>query len=271
MGRVPRTSTHALPAVVAALTLALAGCSTGGDDTSQEAAAGGGAPAGVARADAASHGTAPVPGITVEGSARITGHPDTLTATVGVEVERPTVQEALDAGNAGAQRVIDAVREAGVAEEDVQTAQFQVHPRYEQQPSDEPVIRGYLVSNLLEIRVRDVDRAGEVLAAATEAGDQDARVQGIRFSLEDNDALVAQARDQAFADARARAEDYARLAGRELGAVVSIDETFTPAVPSEQFAGEAAALDEARAGAPVPVRPGQQEVEVRVTTVWSLG
>lgn len=259
--------------LLAALALVVTGCSTG-DGGTADMESSGSAQAGVAvdtRAAAAPlRDDAPAPGITVEGSGRITGQPDTLTATVGVEVERPTVQEALDAGNTGAQQVIDAVTGAGVADEDIQTARFEVHPRYDHRPGqDEPEIRGYLVTNMLEVRIRDVDAAGEVLAAATEAGGGDARVQGIRFSLEDNEALVAQARERAFADARGRAEDYAQLAGRELGALVSVDETFTPSPPSEQFAGEMA-LDDAEA-AGVPVRPGEQEVEVRVTTVWSLG
>lgn len=259
--------------LLAALALVVTGCRTGADDTTDADAPE--SQAGVAvdsRAAAAPlRDDAPAAGITVEGSGRISGQPDTLTATVGVEVERPTVQEALDAGNAGAQQVIDAVIGAGVAEEDIQTARFEVHPRYDQGPGQEaPVIRGYLVTNLLEVRIRDVDAAGEVLAAATEAGGGDARVQGIRFSLEDNEALVAQARERAFADARGRAEDYAQLAGRELGALVSVDETFTPAPPSEEFAGEAV-LDRAAPAARVPVQPGEQEVEVRVTTVWSLG
>lgn len=259
------------PMALATLALVVAGCSTGADGTDDAAVSQAQAAPESLAGPAPARDDAPVPGITVEGSGRLTGQPDTLTATVGVEVERPTVQEALDAGNTGAQQVIDAVTEAGVAEEDIQTARFEVHPRYDHGPGqDEPVIRGYLVTNLLEVRIRDVDAAGEVLAAATEAGGGDARVQGVRFSLEDNEALVAQARERAFADARARAEDYARLAGRELGALVSVDETFTPSPPAEQFAGEAV-QDTASRAAEVPVRPGGQEVEVRVTTVWSLG
>lgn len=256
---------------LAVLALVVTGCSTGtdGTDGTDAMSRAQGAPGSLA-APAPARDDAPVPGITVEGSGRITGQPDTLTATVGVEVERPTVQEALDAGNAGAQQVIDAVAEAGVAEEDIQTARFEVHPRYDHGPGqDEPIIRGYLVTNLLEVTIRDVDAAGEVLAAATEAGGGDARVQGIRFSLEDNEALVAEARERAFADARSRAEDYARLADRQLGALISVDETFTPSPRPEQFAGDV--LEEAAPAADVPVRPGQQEVEVRVTTVWSLG
>lgn len=270
-----RTSLHARTVItLGVLALVVTGCRTGTDD-SADAEVADAAPVGVAAdtlaAPAPTRGEAAAPGITVEGSGRISGQPDTLTATVGVEVERPTVQEALDAGNEGAQRVMDAVTATGVATEDVQTARFDVHPRYDHGPGQEaPVIRGYLVSNLLEVRIRDVDAAGEVLAAATEAGGGDARVQGIRFGLEDNDALVAEARERAFADARSRAEDYARLAERELGALVSVDETLTPAPPAERF-GDDMALEEAAAAADVPIQPGEQEVEVRVVTVWSLG
>jgi uncharacterized protein YggE len=259
---------------LAAAGLLAAGC-TGdtADGGSDAVGVGGGGPSadGAAVAAAGPGGwSVPAAGITVEGTGRISGRPDTLTVTVGVEVERPAVDEAIAAANEGAQAVIDAVTGAGVDADDVQTARLEVYPRYDDGPGrSEPTIAGYTVTNLLEVTVRDIDAAGEVLGAATDAAGGDARVQGVRFGLEDNQGLVDQARERAFEDARARAQDYAELAGRELGAVVSIAESFTPAGPIEQFA-EAGGLDVDTSGAAVPIQPGQQEVQVRVTTVWSF-
>ena len=272
----PRIRLTTLVGTAIVLALALVACSDGdGDGGGGSGSAEVGARSGSFAAQGVAQGptrdgAAPAPGITVQGTGRVSGQPDTLTATVGVEVERPDVQAALDAARAGAQRVIDAVVDAGVAEEDVQTAEFDVHPRYEE-PSrgSPPAIRGYLVRNLVEVKVREIDRAGQVLAAATEAGGEDARVRGVRFSLEDNTQLVAQARDRAFADARSRAEQYAQLAGRGLGALVSVEETTTPSPPAARFAeGGEVAGDAATTS--VPIQPGQQEVRVRVTAVWSM-
>lgn len=259
-------------AVLAAGVLLLAACSA---DGTRDDATGASGTAGGIRADAAaltlaqsggSPGT-PAPGITVVGTGRIAGEPDTLTTTVGVEVERDAVDDALTDANEAAQRVIDAVREAGVAEEDVQTREFSVQPRYDYPPQGQPILRGYAVTNLVEVKVGDLDRAGEVLTAATEAGGDDARVQGVQFALEDNDALLEQARARAFEDARLRAEQYARLAGRSLGPLVSLSEQLSTPPRVEQFEEGVAADSAARA---VPIQPGQQEVQVQVTAIWSL-
>ena len=84
------------------------------------------------------------------------------------------------------------------------------------------------------------------------------------FSLEDNDALLAAARDEAYAEARDKAEQYARLAGKELGAVVSISEDVQQHEPPMPYArAEAAASD-------VPIAPGSTEVSVRVEARWEM-
>ncbi|MBW3562701.1 MAG: SIMPL domain-containing protein [Actinobacteria bacterium] len=258
-------------AVLAAFALLVGGCAATGDDgdgargTTGERSGGARAAAFVQPGDESPPSVAD--GITVIGTGRITGAPDTLRTTVGVEVERDGVDTALAAANEAAQRVIDAVRDAGVAEEDVQTREFSVEPRYDHPNNGQPVLRGYVVRNLVEVKIREPDRAGDVLTAATEAGGDDARVRGVRFALEDNDALLDAARERAFEDARSRAEQYAELAGRGLGPLVSVSEHLSTPPPAEHF--DAGAAREAAPGA-VPVQPGQQEVQVQVTAVWTL-
>ena len=213
-------------------------------------------------------------GITVIGTGRISGEPDTLRATVGVEVERTSVQEALNAANAAASRVTSTLREQGVEEQNIQTTEFSVRPRFAEppvqpapgEPQGETEIRGYIVTNLVEVKVRDLERVGEVLQAAVEAGGDAARVQGVRFTLEDNEELLQAAREAAFADARRRANHYAQLADRELGSLVSLSEeaeSETPR-PMEGAAAEGAAAQS------VPMMPGEEEVTVRITAVWAF-
>ena len=248
----------------AALTLSACAASTGTASTTGTADVAGGGQA--ATTDAGAVGDA-AHGITVTGEGRVSGTPDTLTATVGVEVTRSTVQQALDETNTAAGKVIDAVKQAGVAAEDIQTRNVSIQPRYEQPgPDKTPVITGYTVSNLVEIKVRALDRAGEVLQAAAGAGGDATRVQGVTFSLEDNQQLLSSAREQAFTDAKQKAEQYASLAGRSLGALVSVSETTNSTVPRPYYdttagAGEAASM---------PIEPGQQEVSVQVTAVWAM-
>lgn len=206
--------------------------------------------------------------ITVIGTGRLKREPDMLRATVGVEIESDSVDAALSATNQAARRVIDAVHAVGVARADIQTREFRVQPGYDHSAHGTPVLRGYVVRNLVEINVRDLDRVGEVLAAATEAGGNDARVHGVQFELEDDAAVLVAARERAFADARSRAEQYAQLARRELGPLVSLSEDVPPSPHVEQWDGVGTYV--ATAGGPVPVQPGRLEVVVRVTAVWSL-
>lgn len=225
---------------------------------------------GVALASAAVGGSADgalAAGITATGTGRVTGQPDTLRATVGVEVRRDRVDDALTAANDAAQQVIDTLTGEGVAEQDIQTVDVSVRPEYgDQTDGSQPRITGYVATNLLQVRLSDLAGAGAVLDTAVRAAGDAARLQGVSFSLEDNQELVRAARERAFADARTTAEQYAELAGVELGGLVSVAEISSAPPPAADVATEAFAGDSA-----VPIQPGQQQVSVSVTTVWSFG
>ncbi|HUH07856.1 MAG TPA: SIMPL domain-containing protein [Egibacteraceae bacterium] len=209
----------------------------------------------------------PTEGITVTGVGRASGRPDLLVVTLGVSVTSPTVQEALDGANEAADAVLQVLDERGVAEDDIQTRDFSIHPQYEYPENQPERIVGYAVNNLVEVKIRQIEEAGGLLDAAAAAAGDAARVHGVRFEIEDTDALAAQARDQAFADARVRAEQYAEAAGRALGALVSVSEVSAPS-PGPVFEDQAAAP--AQRDADVAISPGTQEVAVHVTAVWQL-
>jgi len=223
-------------------------------------------PAALPLAAAVPTGDTPIQGITVSGDGRVSGTPDVLRVTVGVSVTRDNVQAALDAANQAAEGLMATLREQGVAPTDIQTRDFAVQPEFQYPEGARPMITGYTVRNTLEVKLRDLPRIGEVLDAAVRAGGDAARVEGVAFALEDNVALLEQARDAAFAQARAKAEQYARLADRPLGALLSVSEVSTPLPPVVPFDEVARAES-----APIPIAPGQQEVTVTVTAVWALG
>jgi uncharacterized protein YggE len=201
-------------------------------------------------------------GISVAGEGSVSGRPDVLRFTVGVEVTADTVDAALTEANETAQRMIGMLRQRGVAEEDLQTASVQVHPRYGERGEQ---ISGYVVGQDLQVKVTDLAAAGGLITAAVEAGGDAARLSGLAFALEDNDALLAAAREQAYAKARAKAEQYARLAGKELADVVWIAEDVhqSDPMPFARAAAEAATAD-------VPIVPGSTEVSVRVEARWEM-
>lgn len=202
-------------------------------------------------------------GVQVQGVGTATGTPDVLRVTVGVETSGPTVDEALESANAAARRVLDALRAAEVADRDVQTVNVQLYPRYDHNGA---AITGYVAHQDLAVTLRDLDVAGGTVTAAVEAGGDAARLQGVSYALDDDTALQAQAREQAFADARRRAEQYAVLAGRELGDLVWVREQVHPSdhVP-------VAEADAAGGGTAVPIAPGSTEVTVTAEVRWSLG
>lgn len=205
-------------------------------------------------------------GITVSGAGQASGVPDVVRVTVGVRVVRETVDEALDAANAATERVLTALDDAGIAAEDRQTRDFSIMPEYGgDSPEGGPQIVGYAVSNLVEAKIRDVDGVGAILTAVAEAGGDDTRIQGVSFALENDGEQVAAAREAAFEDARARAEQYAQLAGVSLGGLIGItDVTVSSPRSAETLGAEAATADA------VPIEPGTQQVTVSVTVRWAL-
>ncbi len=125
---------------------------------------------------------------------------------------------------------------------------------------------GFDVYQSLSVRLRNLPDAGKAISDAAEAGGDATRINGISFEIENSETLLKQARDAAFADAKAKAEQYARLAGRDLGRVVQISENNNGSAPIPYGGGRAeAAMDSS-----VPIQPGTQQVSVASTVVWEL-
>ncbi|WP_346621797.1 SIMPL domain-containing protein [Blastococcus montanus] len=200
-------------------------------------------------------------GVRVAGVGSAAGVPDVLRVMVAVESTAPTVEQALQDADAAARRVLDALADLGVAERDVQTVDLQLHSR--SRPDGEQA-DGYVARQTLAVTLRDLEEAGATIGAAVEAGGEAARLQGLTFALEDDTALREQARDEAFADARRVAEQYAELAGRELGRLVSVEEQAEAAGP-----GPVPLAETADAGS-VPLAPGTTEVTVTAHVRWAL-
>lgn len=213
---------------------------------------------------AATTATDPDVGVHVTGLGEVTGRPDVLRFTVGVEVTADTVDEALTQANAAAKRLLGTLRDRGIADEDLQTAGVQVFPRYDDQGRR---VTGYTVGEDVNVTVRDLDAAGETISAAVGAGGNAARLSGVTFALEDDEELLAAARERAFAQARAKAEQYAVLVGRDLGEVLSVRETLQPSGPVPYGARAESA---AGAASDVPLAPGSARVTVAVDVRWAL-
>lgn len=201
-------------------------------------------------------------GVEVQGVGTATGTPDVLHVTVGVEADGTTVGDALGAANDAATKVLDALGGADVADADLQTQNVHVYPRYDGNGQD---ITGYVAGQDVAVTLRDIGRAGATIGAAMAAGGDAARLQGVAYEVDDDAALRSQARELAYADARATAEQYAKLAGRELGDVVLVQEQLSSSGPVPMAASDSAGTAEA-----VAIAPGTTDVTVTVEVRWSL-
>jgi uncharacterized protein YggE len=196
--------------------------------------------------------------ITVVGEGSVLAAPDTLRLYAGVEVRRSSAADAFEAARAAAARLTEALGRAGVAARDVTTVELSLGPEYEAYPK----VAAYRAAQGVEAVVRDVGpyagRADHVIDTVAGVGEE-ARLNGVAFELSDPAAALAEARERAFRDAAAKAAQYAALAGRPLGRVVSVSE-LREAPPQPMRA--AAMVAEAGASVSPGMRPVTVFVEV---------
>jgi uncharacterized protein YggE len=201
--------------------------------------------------------------VTVVGAAEVEAAPDRATVSAGVDTQSETAAEALAAHSAAMTRVFAALEAAGIDRRDMQTSNLQLGAVWEPYRDGEqpPRVIGYQASNMVTVRVRDVTAVGAVVDAVATAGAN--RLNGVGFELSDPRAALDKAREQAVADARARAELYAGAAGVTLGPVLAISEVTAPAQP---FFARAADTMQA---AP-PVAEGTVALRAEVRMVFAL-
>ena len=202
--------------------------------------------------------------ITVTGTAEIEAVPDLATITAGVETRGADAAAALAANSTAMASVHEALEQAGIALRDIQTSQLNLSPVYDNQPSDAnapPDVVAYSASNMVTIRVRNVSGLGAAVDAITGAGAN--RLYGINFDVSDPRPALDRARQSAVADARAKAELYARAAGVTLGPLVTLSESAGGPSPAPYRAK----MD--MAAAP-PIAAGTVTLDTQVEMVFAI-
>jgi uncharacterized protein YggE len=213
--------------------------------------------------------TGDVANIMMTGTGEATGVPDQLTFDLAVSTSGSDVSSALHRASSTTRHVLQAVQAQKVARKDLQTTGLSISPVYDYSGSGPAVITGYSVTENVSVLVRSLPSAGRTITAAVQAGGNAVRLHGVRLQIGDEDALLKQARDDAIADARTKAEQYAAAAGRGLGDVTSIREVQGSGrviVP----ATFRASADAAVTGGSVPIRAGSAHLHVTVKVIWSF-
>lgn len=209
----------------------------------------------------------PPPAISVSGEANVSVAPDLAQVEGGVTSEARTAREASDANNAAMGKVLLALKGAGLDEKDYQTSRLALQPQYAQtgpNRSGPPQITGYRASNRVIIKVRDIAKVANVIDTLVTAGANE--IGGINFIVTQASKALDEARTKAVADARRKAEIYAKAAGVTLGDPISIIEEG--AAPPPVFRGKLAAP--MAANAPTPVAPGEELLSITVNVTWAI-
>jgi uncharacterized protein YggE len=202
--------------------------------------------------------------ITVSGSGKVTVVPDVARVTLGVTITESTVKAARSSAARSMTDIIAAVKALGVADADIQTSGLSLYPQYA--PGSSSRITGYQISEQVTVTIRDLDKAGDVVDAATAKGAN--AVNGISFELADPAKAMNDARGAAVAAARASAQAMATAGGVSLGSVVSMtDSTVSMPYPINYGMASGAALD----AAATPVKAGTQDVSVVIQVVFAIG
>lgn len=149
--------------------------------------------------------------------------PDIATVTAGVVTQGPDAAAALRENAQRMERVLAALKRAGVADRDIQTANIALTPQYRYGENVPPTITGYQATNNVSVRFRDIGRAGAILDALVSTGAN--QISGPELTLDDPQAAMDEARLDAMKTARARAELYARAAGLTVRRILQISES----------------------------------------------
>ena len=210
-------------------------------------------------------------GIWVSGQGKATVVPDIAILRLGIESQEATVAEAPAAAAAAMGEVMTVLTDKDVAEPDIQTQYFNIRQitRWDDEEGQEIVI-GYRVTNVVSAKIRDIEKVGAIIDAVAVAGGDLARIDSIGFFIDDLSVYYEEAREKAMADAEAKAEQMAELAGIELGKPTYISECIQMPPPIYPRAEFGMAPVPAPALPETPISPGEMEISLIVQVAYAI-
>jgi uncharacterized protein YggE len=192
--------------------------------------------------------------------------PDIAIISAGVVTRAPTAAAAIQQNSARVERMLAALRRAGVEERDIQTSSINLNPDYHYEENRPPRLIAYQATNTLNIRFRDIANSGRILDALVAEGAN--QINGPTLTLDRPEAALDEARTNAIARGRARAELYARAMGMRVVRVVSVSESGGYAPPPPMPMAERAMA--VGGAADTKIVPGEQKLQVTLAIVFEL-
>ena len=192
--------------------------------------------------------------------------PDVAIISAGVVTRAPTAGAAIQENSVRMDRVLAALKRAGVADRDVQTSSISLNPEYRYQENRPPELVAYSASNQVSIRFRDIRSSGKILDALVAEGAN--QINGPTLTIDKPESALDEARVNAVANGRARADLYARALGKRVVRVVSVSEgggNYYPPPPMPMAERSMAAQV-----ADTKIVAGEQKLQVTVSMVFEL-
>ena len=213
-------------------------------------------------------GTAPQPRtLSVNGNGTVYLTPDIAYIYIGVHTDDPTIASAVNNNNTQTQALVDALKNAGIAGEDIQTSNFSVYssPQYDKVTGASTGVTSYSVDNTVYVTVRDLGKLGTLLNTAVSAGANN--INSITFDVADKTAAMAQARTKAMANASSLASELAQTAKVTLGEIQTVTYSDNSPTPYGYGMGGGGA---AAPNASVPIQPGLTQITVMVSVTYTI-
>lgn len=221
--------------------------------------------------------------ITVQGSAEVFAVPDIAEFVFNVTAEKNTVGEAQKEVTDKVTKVLERLGDLDIEEEDIKTINYDSYPRYEYQLTDrcvpsvdgdcdrERVLVGYELSHQVRVKLRDLDKSGDVLQTLGDAGVSN--ISGPNLQIDDPDALEAEAKKEAIADAKVKAKQLAEELDVRLGKVISFSDSdggFVPYLAETRAMNASFDMAEESGFAAPKIPSGQNEIIANVTITYRI-
>ena len=221
-------------------------------------------------ASAMAQATVPVIGGTrldINATGEVTRVPDLAIISAGVQTLQPTATGAIEENATRMERVRAALKRAGIDDKDIQTSSISLNPEYRYVENQPPRLTGYRATNTVNVKFRDLKRTGAILDALVAEGAN--QINGPNLTIDKPEAAYDEARVQAIANGRARAELYARALGKRVVRLLSVSESGGFNVPPPMpvaYARDMAAQSVAK----TEIDPGTQQLEVTLAMSFEL-
>lgn len=207
--------------------------------------------------------------ITISGEGKVTAIPDIAQVSLGIETQKTTVAAAQKENTEKMNSLVNQIKDLDIEEKDIKTANYSIYPRYDYLEGRQ-VLRGYIVNQSVNVKIRDLEQVAAVLDLAGTAGAN--QIGGLNFTIDEPEDLRQEAREEALANAKEKADALAKAADVKLGKLVSFSESSSGGYPQPVYRTYALEDSAGFGGGDIApeIEPGSQDITVYVTVTYEV-